>query len=368
MDDLKGRVIHVTLDLGAGGLEQIISAMCLKESETWPKPSILVLNEIDPKFVSAIKKEGVNIRQLEKRRCVDLNYYRRAGKMIEAEKGRIIHAHSGCLHDAALFSIFVPQSRIVLTCHGLPVENGLRGRLKDNFAGIFAKKIVAVSEEVAEFYRKRLLFGKNKLIFIRNGVDTSRYKPVSLEVRQKIKQDLNLPISAKVVGTAGRLTSVKNHEHLLRASSRINAPEMHLVIFGEGDRLPYLIDLAVKLNIRDRIHFPGVKYEMENFYPCMDVFVLSSISEGTSIALLEAQSCGIPAVVTNVGGNADVIKDGHNGFVVTLNDDDGMASAIKKVFAPEMAAALSMNSRRRMKAYFSFDKMMQEYEQIYEQI
>ena len=82
------------------------------------------------------------------------------------------------------------------------------------------------------------------------------------------------------------------------------------------------------LYIEDHISFLGVQYELHNIIPMLDIFALSSLSEGTSVSLLETQSCGIPAVVTDVGGNANIIKDGYNGFLCHVNDYAGMADKI----------------------------------------
>jgi glycosyltransferase involved in cell wall biosynthesis len=104
---------------------------------------------------------------------------------------------------------------------------------------------------------------------------------------------------------------------------------------------------------------------METIYPIMDVFVLSSKTEGTSIALLEAQACGIPSVVTNVGGNKDIIKNEYNGYLVDLDNPIEMSLAIQKALKIETYNIMSKKARERIKRKYSIERMMNDYIAIY---
>jgi glycosyltransferase involved in cell wall biosynthesis len=366
LEKKKYNIVHLTLRMGPGGLEQLIVAMCKYGLKKNNKTSIIVLEEFDSKTVSKLEQNGISVIQYNKKIGFYLNYYLQLGRILRKNKTQIIHAHSGCLHDGGLFSLFSGKVKLILTCHGLPVEKGYISLIKDNIAGLFAKKVVAVSEEVALIYRKRLLFGKSKINLITNGIDIKKFRPPSIEEKKNLKLKFGISPEIKIIGSVGRLVEIKNHELLIKAFSKIVNSKMNLIIIGEGELYVYLKQLAEKLQIEKYIHFLGVQYSMEKVYPLMDVFVLPSLTEGTSIALLEAQACGTPSVVTNVGGNPFVVIDNYNGFVVPVNDDLALSTAIKHALIPEVSKKFSKNSRKRVEKFYSLEKMMHEYGLLYD--
>ena len=97
-----------------------------------------------------------------------------------------------------------------------------------------------------------------------------------------------------------------------------------------------------------------------------DVFVLSSVTEGISLTLLEAMASGLPVVVTNVGGNPEVVVDGETGFLVPPKNPEKMAEAIITLLKnKELAKKMGVAGRKRVEEKFSLERMVREYEEIY---
>lgn len=158
---------------------------------------------------------------------------------------------------------------------------------------------------------------------IPNGIDTSAFSPGE---RLTARLRLGLPAGARLVGTAGRLEAVKGHDLLLDAFARLPADAV-LAIAGDGSRREELGAIAARSGFGERILFLGHVADMPSFYRAIDVFCLPSSAEGMPLALLEAQACGTPAVVTDVGGMRELLASGAC-IAVPPHDPTRLAAAI----------------------------------------
>lgn len=155
----------------------------------------------------------------------------------------------------------------------------------------------------------------------------------------------------KAIIGAGRLSKQKNFELLISSFAAIakEFPEYKLVIYGKGDRLKSLKDLAAELGVGDRVEFPGFATDMPERLEKASMFVLSSDYEGMPNALMEAMALGVPCVSTDCGGGGArfLIQDGENGLLVPQRDEGKMAEAMRKILSnSEFAEKLSQNARK----------------------
>ena len=143
-------------------------------------------------------------------------------------------------------------------------------------------------------------------------------------------------------------------------------PDLSLLIAGQGEELAYLQALAKELAIDTRVKFIGLRFDLPEIYQLLDVFLLTSFSEGISITLLEAMACGIPAVVTDVGGNPEVVVAGETGFLVPVDNDHLFAERIIEVLTNrELAKKMSILSQKRVEEEYSISRMLHRYQQLY---
>jgi glycosyltransferase involved in cell wall biosynthesis len=145
-------------------------------------------------------------------------------------------------------------------------------------------------------------------------------------------------------------------------------PETRFLIVGDGPLRARAEKRAEELGIDTRCIFTGSVSEVVPFLHACDVFVLSSAIEGMANALLEALACGKPAVVTDAGGNGEVIQDGQTGFVVPRKDPQRLAEATVRLLRdPDLAARMGEAAMKDMEERFSLSRMVQSIESLYEE-
>jgi glycosyltransferase involved in cell wall biosynthesis len=224
----------------------------------------------------------------------------------------------------------------------------------------------------------RLLSGAPDAVFAvseqvrRHCIDVDRVGPTRV---QTIYNGLNLRdwnLSAKsvkapgqfVITTVGNIRRVKGHDIYIRAAAIVvrHFPEASFRIAGEileTDYFAELQDLVKDLNLCDHVHFVGGVTNLREHLCAADVFVLPSRSEGFSNAIIEAMAAALPVVATNVGGNAEAVKEGINGFIVPSEDPAGLAAAILRLLSnPSEARAMGLAGKRLATENFTVEAMM----------
>lgn len=366
----KIHILHVVLTLDIGGLESLVMAMSKCVDKERFKVSVLCLQCFDPQYEKELEQEDIPVFLVRKEGKLDFGFIFRIRRLLKEQKVDVLHAHSGCFFNAALASLFSGVAGVIYTAHGMPVEHGIKASLENAIAACLTTKLVAVSEEIKIHLESCYPFARRKIELIINGVDTEKFRPVSDEGdAASIRKQHGIPLNALVVGSVGRLEPVKNYQMLVRSFALANhnaQKPLHLVFIGDGGEQNALVNLSRELGMEGNVSFLGMQYNLHLLIPMLDIFVLSSLSEGTSISLLESQSAAIPAVVTNVGGNNKIIEDGYNGFLCEVNDIDAMASEIEFMAKDDaLRHRMGRNSRHVVQEKFSLKHMMDLYEKHY---
>jgi len=228
---------------------------------------------------------------------------------------------------------------------------------------------VIVNEE-AKSELRRWGVENAKLRKIPNGVDTDEFKPVVAESKIALRRKLGLPLERSVIFT-GRLDPAKGLDTLLYAWQKmvVITLDTRLLILGEGQERPHLIELADQLGIQDHVSFLGRKENVREYLQAADVFVLPSISEGQSNSLLEAMATGLAVVATDVGGNKEVIVTGENGVLVEQGNPEQLAKALLGLLQDgDLATRLGENARKTIEEKYSIERMVQQYLRLYQVI
>jgi glycosyltransferase involved in cell wall biosynthesis len=130
-----------------------------------------------------------------------------------------------------------------------------------------------------------------------------------------------------------------------------------------------LVHLAETLGIHKQVRFLGARSEIPELLNALDIFVLPSLSEGLPMSVLEAMGCGLPVVATRVGGIPEVVVDGQTGLLIASEDAQQLAGALETlVQQADMRMALGQQGRMRVVAHFSLQRMVQEYQTLYESL
>jgi glycosyltransferase involved in cell wall biosynthesis len=198
-------------------------------------------------------------------------------------------------------------------------------------------------------------FSASRVRFIPNGVDTSRFRPGSAE-ESRWSPPPGWPAGGPLVVTVGRLVPAKGLDVLFRAWRRVSAgaPGARLVIVGDGPLRAECEAATTKLDLSGSVAFLGARPDVPEILRRSDLYVSASRTEGMSNALLEALASGLPLVATRVGGAADIVDDGVNGFLVSDGDTGALASALSELVGHD-AKRRAMGEASRAAALTRFD-------------
>jgi len=369
-DDRLIHVLHVTEDLGIGGLQSFIVELCRKADSSRFRMSVLCLIEYDPHYREMLGACGVHVYLISKRGKFDLAFFFRVASLLRTQQVNILHAHGGCFFYAAIFRLLAGIPSLIFTAHGMPILHGLQQRCEEFVSCLVARRLVAVSLEIAEDFTSRLAFFTKKVIVILNGVDTGRFtRTCKRDEIVAARKRFGIPPERPLVGSVGRLEQEKNYSLLISSVADLatRGVDVHLALVGQGTLEWELREHAESLGIADRVSFLGMQYDLPLIYRMLDLFVLSSFTEGTSLSLLEAQSCGIPAVVTNVGGNPEIVADGKNGLLFSSGDQQALTLALERLFRDRRRLeTMGAEAARLVAERFSMEAIVGDYQSLYQ--
>ena len=212
----------------------------------------------------------------------------------------------------------------------------------------------------------------DKMRLIIYGVDPQAIAP-DLSHRAELRQRLGIGERTPVVLAVGRLVAKKGFDVLVRSAQDLN-PSAHIVIVGDGDQRAELEQSALSLEVSEKLHFVGnvPRQELTDYYNMADVFAMPSVRlpvDGLNVVVVEAMSCGLAVVASNVGGNPLVVRDGDNGLLVPEGNVPQLAAAINRVLN-DLALRLRMGgrSRERVLDEFSWNRLAAEYVDMFSSI
>jgi glycosyltransferase involved in cell wall biosynthesis len=229
-----------------------------------------------------------------------------------------------------------------------------------------AARIICVSQEVRRSYVESFPAHAGKYVTILNGIRAQDFEKIP--PRAECRADFKLTPEVKLIGTVGRMAPVKNHRLLIEALFKLRAKgtDAHLAIIGEGELRENLTAYAADLGVSEYVSLVKETKNISEFYGALDLFCLSSDSEGIPLTMLEAMAAGVPVVSTNVGGIPEVVQDGVNGRLVPKGSAELLAQRIGDLLGdPAKSAELAERGRETVRSKFTAERMIRETEQIY---
>ncbi len=363
------KVLQIVFSLDVGGLERFVINLA----------HAFRSYKIEP-FMFCLSHVGALVYQLPADTTIYIGNHRPEGKILDWQTLRqivrcirakdidVIHAHSRKAYVYGTFAALITGRPLVISVHSLmPVPR--RRQIFEDILLRYAHQIVSVSSDVTRKLWLERHVPPRKISTIKNGIDTDTFRPIESEEKASIRRTLGLPSDGFIIGTVGRVVPVKNYPLLITAFSRLasTTDDTYLVIVGDGEQAEELADLVRQLKLSERVVLAGAQTNTLDWYHAFDSFVLSSISEGTAMALLEAGACGLPCVVTNVGGNIEVVKHHVNGLVVDSANVESMYSALDQIYKePALTAKMRSEARLNIQNNYSLTVSAREHLQIYQ--
>lgn len=344
-----------------GGMEMVAANILHRLDPRRYSVSLLCLNR-ENGVIPRLDRARVPVEVIEKQKGLDATLVPRLSWHFLRTRPDLIHT----FNEGALIYGF-PAARlarvpaVVHADHGrLPVrERPLLRAVRIRFTKM-ADHIVAVSEDLRRLMVEKEGVPEDKVTIVTNGVDLI---PFDQEWdRASIRRDLGVTQKDWVVGTVGSLSPQKNQALLIRSAARV--PNMKVLIAGAGRLEGHLETLIAELKLEDRVFCVGQQRDIPRFLSALDLFALPSITEGTSLALLEAMAARLPVLATDVGGNRAVLE--NTGLLVPSDDVDAMSD--KLAWCRKHRAkckALGLSGRARVEARYSLDRTVATYDEIF---
>jgi glycosyltransferase involved in cell wall biosynthesis len=209
-------------------------------------------------------------------------------------------------------------------------------------------------------------FPAQRVAVIRNGIDIP--DAVEADARPALRARLGLSNDRHYVACVARFHPVKNHAMLLRGFALVCAqqPNVDLLLIGDGPLRGDLEAQADALDIRPHVHFLGIRDDVPGLLAAADVFALTSVSEAASLTLLQAMAAARPVVVTDVGGNGEIVRNGVEGILVPRGDAQAAGAALLDVLRdPDAARGMGRAGRARVAEHYRLDDIVRQYFDAY---
>jgi glycosyltransferase involved in cell wall biosynthesis len=232
------------------------------------------------------------------------------------------------------------------------------------------RRVIAVSDDARQVATGRGRMDPCRTELVINGINVGRFDPSGDGAG--VRREFSIADGAFVFGIVARLTPVKDHGTLLRAFARVAAAgddSARLLIVGGGENELEVRALVEELGLTGSVIMTGDRRDVPALMGAMNAFVLSSLSEGLSITLLEAMASSLPVVATRVGGNAEIVADGETGLLVEAGNPEALARAMMAVAGnPEVARRMGAAGRARVEQHFSERAMVARYAEVYDEV
>ncbi len=297
-------------------------------------------------------------------------------KQISNNKIDVLHTHLPAENLWGLIMALTGKCKVVITIHNNNFLNSPDGTKFGNVITRVAYKmmlthcaaIVVVSNEVQQSYIKLLNVKdtKNKIHVINNGVLIP--KPISIKQQNEIRtQNGILPTDFWIIA-AGRLTEAKNFSCLIQAISELKAKGIStkVTIAGEGPLRSKLNNEIQALDLNKEITLSGNFNNLSEIMLSADLLAMPSLWEGLPLTLLEAMASSLPVVGTLINGLSDIITDGKQGYLVTVNDHMAFAKGIEKqIMNPEFRREMGQQGMALVHEKYSFDRVYNQLKKVY---
>lgn len=314
-----------------------------------------------------LKSQNVETLIISQKRCIDIHWLIQVIRYIKKNNVKIIHTHEFAMNvNGSLLSMLI-KIPCVTTVHG---KNYYPDKWYRKVAYRFVSKksyMVAVSSDIKNFLAEQISINKDKIHIVINGINTKDYMH-SETTRMNTRQSFAINNNNILIGAIGNLYTVKGHIYLIEAAGIVckNYPEVKFIIAGRGEQQSRLEEKINELGLHDNVNLLGFREDIPEILNALDIYVMSSLSEGTPLSILEAMASGVPIVSTNVGGIKRIIEDGMNGSLVDAKNPGQLADAIIELIKDrKKRVMLARHAKASVESNYSMDNMLAIYDDIY---
>jgi sugar transferase (PEP-CTERM/EpsH1 system associated) len=369
-------VLHVLHRFDTGGLENGVVNLINHMPVSRFRHAVLALDRVEPAFAARLSRTDVQLYALNKQPGHAVKLYPRIWRLLRELRPSIVHTRN----LAALEVLPVAAAAGVLVRihgeHGRDIEDmdgtSKKQQLIRRFYSPWVHRYVTVSKELQGYLVDRVGIRAARVQQIYNGVETAHFCPAP-DGRQVVDACPFQGPDLMVVGTVGRMQTVKNQTLLARSFVRAlqlepgAACNLRLVMVGGGPLREQAQRIIDEAGLGALAWLPGERSDVAQLMRSFDAYALPSLAEGVSNTILEAMASGLPVIATNVGGNPELVIDGVTGLLVASQDVEAMAHAMLQLLhEPQRAAAMRLAGRSLALQRYSLPAMVTAYAELYE--
>jgi len=355
-------IVHLIHGLELGGLEQLVTQLCVRSRDHGFAPSVIALGPDGP-MGAVFEREQIPLCRVKAR---GMSLAALAGiRQVLGEWGApLVHAHDvGPWLNAVAARALRPSTEVLATFHEQRVPSGAK-RKASALAARFSFALVACGKQVETNLREWVPPG-TRVMLIENGVPLP--PPPTEAQRQLARQQLGIPNDAVAIGYLGRLASIKGPDLLLdgfleRFAGR---SDVHLALIGCG---PLEEELRERAAGRANVHFTGLVLDAAGLLAGLDIYAQTSRSEGRSLSMLEAMAAGLPTVAPSLDAVREVHHDGETALLVRPVDSRSIGDALERLCADPMLRARLGRQAREAVRHHSLDGTVEAYVGLYRRI
>jgi glycosyltransferase involved in cell wall biosynthesis len=359
-------VVHVMQVAGA----EVLVCETIARLGARISPVVFCLDQVGA-LGERLQQQGVPVIAFNRRPGLDWSLFSRMAHEIRDREIDVVHAHQ---YTPFFYSSIAARRsgrrpRVVFTEHGRHYPDVVSWKRRLGNRLLFdrlADRITAVCDFSARSLARNDGFSAGRIEVVPNGIDLERYDAVA--DRAALRQRLGLAAERLYIIIVARFHPVKDHATLLNAFAGVAAarPDVDLLLAGDGPLRPALEQQIASLGIGTRVRLLGVRSDVADLLRAADIFTLSSVSEAASITLLEAMASGLPAVVTAVGGNPELVRDDVDGILVPRGDAVRFTDAfLRLIDDPGLRHRMGQSGAERVRSQFRMDTTIERYWTIY---
>lgn len=372
-------ICHVVYRFAVGGLENgVVNLINHLPADRW-RHAVVSLTDIDPAFAARIRTPGVALHALHKPPGQGFRQWPALARLFRHLRPAIVHTRNLAALEAQLPAWWAGVPGRVHGEHGRDAEDPDGTSRKHQWMRRayrpFVQHTIALGRDLADYCRQRIGTPEARLHTIYNGVDTGRFRPAPEGRRAVLPESPFNDPGLWVIGTVGRMQTVKAQPLLVRAfiEALRRRPDLRarlrLMLVGAGPLRGDCEAALAAAGLTSLAWFAGERADVPDVMRALDAFVLPSLAEGISNTILEAMASGLPVLATSVGANGELVEAGSTGRLVAPADEAALAEGILGL-ADDPAASLRMGQagRRRAEQHFSLASMVNAYERVYRQV
>ncbi|HSB95987.1 MAG TPA: glycosyltransferase family 4 protein [Spongiibacteraceae bacterium] len=359
-------ILHVIDTTGPGGAETVFIQLADQLRQRGYRSVVVIRG---PGWVcEQLLARGIKPYIIAAKGSFNWRFLRALVRLIRREQVDVIQSHLLGSNVYCAMAGLLTRKPVIATFHGM-VDVGPRERFRSLKLWLMNRGVmqfVAVSKNLRSAIHREGLLDPGKCTIIYNGIDLSRYGSTQ---QRDLRNKLGLGDEALLIGSLGNIRPAKGYDLLIRAARRVVDifPQAHFVIAGEpkSSLQRQLDELCRQEGVTDNVHFVGFCSDSAAFLAQLDYFLLSSISEGLSIATVEALATGLPAVVTRCGGPEEILSADRDGLMVTIDAEAIAAGVIQLLSDAALANRLARSGLQTVRERFDVGVMLDEYCRLY---